>query len=222
MRRNSMDGERGAALLCALMVTTLLATLGAALVFVVTAESLVSANHRASQQGLYAADAGIERAIGELRRLSTWQPVPAAGGGSSSGDFNDGALAPQLVDGTILDLARVTAERQTESNMFYPNTPDRPVWRLFGHASLERMIAGNAGSAPPYVVVWVADDPDDLDGDPGRDSNDTLIVRSQVFGVRGARRAIEATIFRESALDGALPGGAMRSDVSVIAWREVR
>jgi Tfp pilus assembly protein PilX len=220
--RNSVQGERGTALVCALMVTALLATLGAALVFVVTAESLVGANHRASQEGLYAADAGLERAIGELRRLSTWQPVPAPGSGSSSGDFNDGALAPQLSDGTILDLARLTTERQTESNLFYPDTPDRPVWRLFAHASLNRMIAGDAGTAPLYVVVWVADDPDDLDGDPGRDSNDILIVRSYVFGVRGARRAVEATILRESALDGAASGGVTRSDVSVIAWREVR
>jgi Tfp pilus assembly protein PilX len=222
MMRLSMRGERGTALVCALLITALLATLGAALVFVVTAESLVGANHRASQQGLYAADAGIERAIGELRRLSTWQPVPALGGGSSSADFNDGSLAPQLADGTILDLTRLTNERQTASSVFYPNTPDRPVWRLFAHASLERMIAEKAGTAPPYVIVWVADDPDDLDGDPGRDSNDILIVRSDAFGVRGARRAVEATIFRESALDGAVAGGVTRSDVSVIAWREVR
>jgi hypothetical protein len=217
-----MFGERGTALICALMVTALLATLGAALVFVVTAESLVGANHRASQQGLYAADAGLERAIGELRRLSTWQLVPAPGGGSSSGDFNDGALAPQLSDGRILDLARLTTERQTDSNLFYPDTPDRPVWQLFAHASLNRMIAGDAGTALPYVVVWVADDPDDLDGDPGRDSNDILIMRSYAFGVRGARRAVEATVFRESALDGAVAGSLTRSDVSVIAWRDVR
>jgi hypothetical protein len=219
--RNSMQGQRGTALVCALMVTALLATLGAALVLVVTAESLVGANHRASQQGLYAADAGLERAIGELRRFSTWQLVPAPGGGSSSGDFNDGAFAPELPDGRILDLARLTAERQTDSDLFYPDAPDRPVWTLFAHASLNRMIAA-AGTASPYVVVWVADDPDDLDGDPGRDSNDILIVRSYAFDVRGAKRAVEATVFRERALDGAAGGGVMRSDVSMIAWREVR
>ena len=220
--RNSMRGERGTALVCALMITALLATLGAALVFVVTAESLVGANHRAAQQGLYAAEAGLERAIGELRRLSSWQLVPASGGGSSSGDFNDGALAPQLSDGTILDLTRLTTERQTESNAFYPNTSDRPVWRLFAHASLNRMLTGEEGTASPYVAVWIADDPDDLDGDPGRDSNDILIVRSYVFGIRGARRAVEATIFREIAIDGEVAGGVTRSDVTMIAWREVR
>jgi hypothetical protein len=218
---NSMQGQRGTALVCALMVTALVATLGAALVFVVTADSLVDANHRASQQGLYAADAGLERAIGELRRLSSWQLVPAPGGGSASVDFNDGALAPRLSDGRTLDLARLTTERQTESDLVYPAASDRPVWRLFGHASLNRMIA-EARPALPYVVVWVADDPDDRDGDPGRDSNDILIVRSCAFGVRGARRAVEATVFRDSALDGAVAGGVARSDVSLIAWREVR
>jgi hypothetical protein len=215
-------GERGTALLCALVVTALLTTLGASVVVVVVGETLVAAHHRASQQGLYAADAGFERAVGELRSLSTWQGVPAPAGSSGSPDFNDGALVATLADRTPLDLAQLTANRQRESDAFYPNTPDRPQWRLFGHASLARMIADDAGSAPPYVVVWVADDPDDRDGDPTRDSNDIVIVRSHAFGVGGAKRSVEATIVRRSALDGAAGGGATRSDVSVIAWREVR
>jgi len=215
-------GERGTALLCALVVTALLTTLGASLVVVVVGETLVGAYHRGSQQSLYAADAGVERAIGELRRLSTWQGVPAPASSSGFADFNDGALAPELADGTILDLAQLTADRQGESDTFYPNASDRPQWRLFGHASLDRMIADDAGSAPPYVVVWVADDPDDLDGDPARDSNDVVIVRSHAFGVRASSRSVEATIVRRSALDGVAGGGATRSDVSVIVWREVR
>ena len=73
---SSVSDERGVALVCALMITAMLAALGSALVLVVTAESLVGMNHRTSQQSLYAADAGLERAIGELRRLSTWQLVP--------------------------------------------------------------------------------------------------------------------------------------------------
>ena len=60
-----------------------------------------------------------------------------------------GRLLFRLADGTILDLARLTTERQADSNVFYPNTPDRPEWRLFAHASLERMIAGDAGPRLP-------------------------------------------------------------------------
>ena len=84
------------------------------------------------------------------------------------------------------------------------------------------MISGGGRDPSPYVVVWIADDPDDLDGDPNLDSNDIVIVRSEAFGIRGGRRAIDATILRESALDGSIGGGATRSDVRVISWREVR
>ncbi len=218
-RGESWFGERGAALVCALMVIALLSTLGAALVVVVTTECLIGANHRAAQLGLYGADAGVERAIGELRRLASWQAVPSAA--STSPDFNDGAMAPRMPDDTVLDLAGLTAERQAESDVFYPGGPDRPVWRLFAHASLDRMVAGGIGAASPYVVVWVADDPDDLDGDPDRDANNIVLVRSEAFGVRGARRTVEATIALHTALDATMPG-ATRSDVSLIAWRQVR
>jgi hypothetical protein len=224
-RRQDQDeaaAERGSALLCALLVTSLLSTLGAALVVVVTTETLVDAHYRTSQQTLYAADAGAERTIGEIRALPSWQTVPAPGSVANSVDLNDGTIAPRLADGSTLDLARLTTRRQAESDSAYPSTPDRPQWRLFAHASLDRISAGNGGPAPPYVVVWIADDPGDLDGDPARDSNDTVLVRSQAFGVRGASRSIEVTIRRQSTLDGAGTGGAMRSDVTVIAWREVR
>ena len=70
-----LRGQQGTALLCALMVTTLLGTLGAALVFLVTTESMISANHRTAQQALYAADAGVERAMAGLRTLPDWRSV---------------------------------------------------------------------------------------------------------------------------------------------------
>ena len=213
--------DRGAVLMSALMVTALIGTMGAALALVVATESAIAANHRAAQQSLYAADAGVERAIGELRRLPTWRIVPSSAE-SSAADFNDGAVAPRAADGTVLDLVRLTSRRRAESNTFYPDAPDRPLWHLFAHASLDHMITGGGSDPSPYVVVWLADDPDDLDGDPSLDSNDIVIVRSEAFGIRGGRRAVEATILRESALDASMGGGATRSDVSVIAWREVR
>jgi hypothetical protein len=214
--------ERGTALLCALLIIALLTTLGAALVVVVTAETLVSAHHAASQQALYAAEAAAERAIGELRALPTWQTVPMPGSTSAFADLNDGSLAPELPDGTVLDLAQLAVERQADSNGFFPNTPDRPEWRLFGHVSLDQLAGEVAPAASPYLIVWVADDPDDLDGDPSRDSNDVLMVRSEALAGAGVRRSVQATILRQSALDGVAGGGVMRSDVKVIAWLEMR
>ena len=216
------EKDDGMALLCALLMTALLSTLGGTLVVLVLAEQLASARHRASLEGLYAAEAGIERAIGELRLLPGWQTLPGPGTGSASPDFNDGASTARLADGTVLDLGALTIERQVESDAAYPSAADRPVWRLFAHACLDRVIEGGAGTAPSYVLVWIADDPDDLDGDPARDSNDVVMVRAQVFGVGRIRRAVEVVLRRHSALDAAGGGGTLRTDVDAIAWREVR
>ena len=212
--------ERGAVLIATLLVLMLLGTLGAALALVVSTESSTAANYEAGQQALYAADAGIERTVGELRTLASWRSIPAPASTSGSADFNDGLSSTRAPDGAILDFAQLTARRQTESNAMYPNTADCPAWRLFAHASMNRITAGS-GNAPPYVIVWVADDPDDLDGDPATDTNDVVMVYAEAFGIRGGRRAIEATIHREEAMAAGLPG-VMRSDARLIAWHEVR
>ena len=59
--------ESGAALLAALLVTSLLTTIAAALTFVTVAETLASANHGTAQEVAYAADAGLERTIADKR-----------------------------------------------------------------------------------------------------------------------------------------------------------
>lgn len=209
--------EHGSVLLCALMVITLIATLGAAITLVVSTESVVAANYHTSQQGLYAADAGIERAIAEFRALSTWSTVPVSA--TSSSDFNDGQVTPRGPDGSMLNLAQMTVRRQAESDAVYATLPDRPVWRLYGHAPLNRMAPG-AGNAAPYVVVWIADDADEIDGNAAVDTNDVVMLHAEAFTVRGGRRAIEVTIQRDEAMAAGVPG-VMRSDVSMIAWHEM-
>ena len=208
------------------MITALLGTLGGVLVVLVATETHISANHRDALEALYVADAGIERAIGDLRTLSGWQAVPGASPSSEPSDFRDGEAAPRLSDGTILDLARLTVERQAGSNAVHPAGPDRPIWRLFAHAPIGRLMPAGVIRSPAYVVVWIADDVDDGDGDPLRDSNGVLVVRAEAFGLRGLRRRIEATVAREES-----PGGAgsepegeesvQRTEVRMICWREM-
>ena len=137
-----ISGQNGTALICALMITALLGMLGGALVVLAATETLISANHRDGLEASYAADAGIERAIGDLRTLPAWQTVPGTAAGTATPDFRDGASAPALSDGTILDLARLTLERQADSNAVYPAGPDRPIWRLFAHAPLSWLLPG--------------------------------------------------------------------------------
>ena len=205
-------------MIAAVMIASLVGALAASLTFVVTIESRVGRHHQSAQSGAYAAAAGIERLIGELRRWPTWQTIPSMT--STAPSFNDGRTVPTLADGTALDLPRRTSERQAASDAFYPSGSNRPVWTLYAHASLARITAIGVPMSNPYVVVWIADDPDDLDGDPSRDSNGVILVRAEAFGVRGGWRAIEATLGASIVRDGA--GAAVASQVTVIAWREAR
>jgi hypothetical protein len=216
MRPNQAD--RGAALLIAIMITSLLAALAASLVFVVVTESRVGRHQQSAASGVYAAAAGIERLIGDLRRMPTWQSVPSMS--SASADFNDGRAMPTLADGSSLDLARLTGDRQTATDAFYPAGPNRPVWSLYAHASITRIVWSSRRAPDPYVVAWVADDPDETDGDPSRDSNGVILVRVEAFGTRGAWRAIEATLSADVVSDAA--GVPIMSRVRVVTWREAR
>ena len=210
--------DRGAALLTAVMITSLVAALAASLTFVVVTESRVARNHQSGQSGAYGAAAGVERLIGELRRLPAWQQVPSTS--SSSARFDDGWGVPTLPDGTSLDLGRLTATRQAASDIFYPPGANRPVWNLYAHASLARISGTDPRVPGPYIVVWVADDADETDGDPSRDSNEILLVRAEAFGARGAWRAVEATLSGSVVTDAA--GVPVMSKVAVVTWREAR
>src|SRR5262245_35585291 len=101
-RERLLSSEGGSALIATLMVMTLLATLAGALALVVSTESVTAANYAAAQQALYAADAGLERTVGELRLLASWRSVPASS--SSSRALNDGLTLARAPDGASLDL----------------------------------------------------------------------------------------------------------------------
>jgi PilX N-terminal len=213
--------QEGLALLCTLMVTSLLGMLGAALVFLATTESLISGNHRTAQQAFYGAEAGIERAMAGLATMADWSSIPGPGGAPSIPDFIDGAAAAPLGDGTSADLAQLTAARQADSDAFYAPTPNRPVWQLLAHAPLDWLTG--PGAAPVYVIVWIADDVDEADGDPLRDSNGVLMLRAEALGLRGARRRVEVTVAHDTRVDPASPPPDAEpltpAGVRIVSWR---
>ena len=216
--------EHGTALICALMVTTLLGTLGGAVVVLGTLETMIGANHAAAEELLYAADAAIERAVGDLRMRSDWRTVPGDPP-SATDDFRDGTAPPRLPDGTVLNLALLTARRQSDNDAIYQQSVNRPVWRLFAHAPLGRLLPAGHIPSTAYVVLWIADDAEDVDGDPLADSNDLLLLHAEAFGLRGARRRIEAAVAREVRNGGTEPvtppGEGGGTEVRMITWRQV-
>jgi hypothetical protein len=215
-------GERGTALICVLMVTTLLGTLSGALVLVALSETMASANHGTAEQALYAADAALEATLGELGSAD-WPGIPGA---AVSARLQDPSPSPRTPDGRILDLAVLAAERQTASNAVFAPSPNRPVWHLFGRCPLTDLSPAGLVVPPAYLLVWIADDGDEADGDASRDSNQVVMVRAEGFGAAGAHRSVEATVALQNAPAGPPPEGGgpppLRHAVRVLSWREVR
>ncbi len=213
--------ERGTALVTVLIVTTLVATLAAAIVLVVMSNGLASANYGAAQQALYAADAALEETIAELR-AADWGGLP---GGAASLRLHDGTASPRAPDGSAIAVARLQAALQADSDARYGASPNRPVWHLYGRAPYADLLPGLI-VPPAYLVVWIADDGDERDGDPERDSNRIVLVRAEAFGSTGAHRTVEAVLALQTApgtvVDPAAPPPPERREVRILSWREVR
>jgi hypothetical protein len=211
MSRRERVSERGVALLLALVTTALLTALAASLLIATSAETLISGSYRASAEAFYAADAALERAIHELSLLPDWTPVLLAPPSNVLGSFDDGSGVATAPDGRPIPVSALTIERQAESDARGNFGPDRPLWRLYAHASLQSILPPGAIAPPAYVLVWVQDDGGDGDGDPAKDSNGIVLVSAEAYGPGGARRRVEASIGRVA------PGG-----VRLLAWRDER
>jgi hypothetical protein len=206
--------ERGAALIIALLIAALLTAVAAALIVVTTTETLITGGYRAAQEVRYAAEAFVERSIRELAGMADWTPVITPAPATFVAPFSDTALTPLAPDGRILNLSGLTAARQAASDLVYGAAvfgADSPAWRLYAHAQLQNLVPPGMLTPPAYVLVWVADDGGDGDGDPGQDSNGRLWMHAEAYGVGGARRAVETAIAR-----------AENAEVRMLAWKEVR
>ena len=192
-----MTGERGTAVLIAVLLALLLGAVAAAILSITSMETLIAASFRHSREAAYGAEAGLERALHDLASTADWSLVLFPPPGNVASTFADGQTRPRAPDGRVLDLAALTAERQAESDA--QDGPgafgaDSPQWRLHAHAPLGALLPPGRPALPLYVVVWVADDELDGDGDPGADANGRLRVWATAFGTAAARRRVEALV----------------------------
>jgi len=206
--------ERGAALIVALLIGMLLAGLGAVLITVSNTETLITAAHRHLLETSYAAEAAFERAVRDLDVLPDWDLILAPPPGNLQSTFVDGQSHPSAPDGRTLDVPALTLQRQAHSDS--TSGPgifgaDSPRWRLFAQASLTSLLPAGAQAQPAYLLVWVADDGLDGDGDPSRDSNGRVLVFAEAYGIGGSRRGVDGVVAR--------PAGGM---IRVLTRRLVR
>jgi Tfp pilus assembly protein PilX len=218
--------DRGLAIVFVMLAMMLLSALGISLALTTASERQVSASYGTGLEVFYAADAAFERAIHDLSLAPDWSAV--LGGGLSA--FVDASSAPVLPDGSVLNLAQATdivncgrspcslADVQATTST-RPWGPNNPIWRVYASGRLADVSSSGSIDSNIYVVVWVADDPLETDGQPMIDGATTngpnpgaglLQVLVHAYGPLGTRRVIEATLRRDD------------SRTRVLSWREVR
>jgi Tfp pilus assembly protein PilX len=212
--RNTTQGERGAALVVALMATMLLSALGLALILTTTTETKITGNYVHAQEAMYAADAAIERTVQDVLTVPDWNHMLK---GTQRSAFVDGAPSGTrtLPNGAVIDLTEATnmincgklATCSTiEMNTTTEDRPwgtNNPRYQLFAYGPSNTFIETGTLNSPFYVIVWVADDPSDTDDDPTTDGNDAnnfgsgvILLRAEAWGGRGAHKVIEVTLMR--------------------------
>jgi hypothetical protein len=218
--------EKGIALLLAIMVSMMMMALGTALILTTTTEGRITRNYRNSSESLYAADAGLERALDDLLTIPDWNTLLA---GTATSGFVDGAPSGirTMADGTTLDIGAVlnmancekltacsTTEMDAQTEL-RPWGTNNPRWHLFAYGKVNDMIPTGTINSPFYVTVMVADDPSENDNDPVHDGVDAnnpgfgvLAMRAEAWGPAGSHKVIEMTVARtdSSALERGFTG----------------
>jgi hypothetical protein len=185
------DHERGSAVIVALIATVILSALGLGLVMMTNTEGAIASNYRSGNQTLYAADAAVERVMSDILLASSWSEIVA---GQVKSGFVDDTLTPTLPSNQVINLTTLTSEVQAASDATAPWGPNNPQWRLFAYGRLSDMGSLNMVNSPEYVVVWVSDDPSEVDGNPSVDTNGVITVLAQAIGPQGSYRTIEVTV----------------------------
>lgn len=209
-----LRGERGVALVIALMAMLLLSALGLTLVMATSTETMIAANYRGGTEGLYAADAAVERAMQDLLTIQDWNRVLT---GATASAFIDGAPSGvrALPNGSQLDLTQVmnmarcgklatcSAAEMDAITLDRPWGPNNPRWQLFAYGPVSELLPTDTIDSSFYVVVLAADDPSETDDNPladgvgaGNPGAGVLTLRAEAYGPNGAHKVVEVTVAR--------------------------
>jgi hypothetical protein len=185
------------AIASALVATVLLTGLGVALALMGIEESLLAGHDRQARALRLASESAAYLAVADLRRAPSWILIPAL-----TARFTDDTLTPQNPwDGATLDLTAETARAQADTDASRGPAEVPRVWRLLAYGPMARA-APALECGPYYLVVWVADDGADTDGDPGSDSNGIVTIRADALGPDGGRATTRMSVARTAMAGG--------------------
>jgi hypothetical protein len=224
------SSQRGTALLVVVLVMFLFAAIALGAAIVARVEVLIGERYRGAAEALFAADAGLDAVIADLRAIPDWTAVVNGTRQSalSQGLFQGSKAVPR--SGSVLiccgpgSMAGQLAIDTQQSSL-----PARRAlqWRPFLWTTLDALTPHNPPSRL-FVVVWVGNDEADTVGAGGSDTNDSVLVRSEAVDHNGLRRIVEALVARHPR-----PAGGLYSEgspleearlmrIHVLNWREVR
>jgi|SoiMethySBSTD1v2_1073268.scaffolds.fasta_scaffold01658_12 hypothetical protein len=234
-RHSLRTGQRGIALILVVLFTAFLSALGLGLMLAVFMDRLATGNMNGSVAMLYAADAGIELAARDLAETVDWNEVLSGVARSSFTDgVPDGLRA--VPGGGSVDLtastnrlncgksSACTAAQMDANSRERPWGLNNPRWQLYAYGPMAQL-APLVRPEPCYLVVWVADDGREEDGNPlsdadaGESGHGVVRVHAETFGPAGSKRAIEAELGRVCRGPG---GGACPLGIRVQSWQELR
>ncbi len=220
--------EQGMALVLVLFLMLLLTTVLVAVVFTSSSDIRTAAAFQRATEADYAAEAGIARALVDLRAFADWSPV--LDGTVRSSFVDGGPSGVRVIPGGVfvdldLELSLATCgvpppcsdAQRTAVTRARPWGPNNPRWRLFAYGPLASLVPAGGGGAGTYVVVLVGDDPAESDGNPDRDERGAapgagvLRLVAAAFGPAAAHRSVQALVARAG------PGAGVR----VIRWHRL-
>ncbi|MGH9387116.1 MAG: hypothetical protein ACRD2N_22840 [Vicinamibacterales bacterium] len=224
--------ESGMTLVAVLVATGFFSAVAFGLALVVSTSLRVDSNYVDALVMLNAAEAGLELAARDLATEADWRMVLS---GAKHGSLVDGAPsgAKSIPAGGIVSLSgqtnlincgHISACTDAQMDAISQDRPwgaDNPRWQPYLFGPLPSL-GSFMRDVPLYLIVWVGDDGDEVDGDPLSDGSNgpgpgrgVVRLRSEVFGASGVRRAVEALVKRvcwtEKMTERCLPGVRVQS-----------
>jgi hypothetical protein len=122
---NNTKGERGMALVTALMVTTMLMTLGIALAFSTSTDTVTTKSHRIGEQAFYAADTGLAISRRALMTALSEEIDKIKKGTAGYGTNGFYSNVPSLIPGGFPTVQVIPDPDQVPNYQFYTNVYNR-------------------------------------------------------------------------------------------------
>ena len=214
-----LKDESGTALLLAMVLMTILGLLASVIGVTAQMEILLGARFAHGRQLGYAADGALGLALADLT-TADWSAA-LLGAPSSFTDGNPLVARSVPGIGSLLfccnqgSLTAAVARAANGGRTWGANTPQ---WRLYAWGPASGWTAGERGTPPMMVGVWIADDPSDNDGDPTRDANGIIQIFAVAVGVGEGRRGIRALAVRPTDEAGIL----LPEGITVVSFYETQ